>query len=204
MEDESRPIAPDERERLKPRMQSHSLPVPPLIPIVAVVALILGIGLGYGMAPKAGPTVSAAPLDPAATPTATAPIALYVPATVPADWLVIPLPTLQLATPDALPSGGLTLAQAISAAKAGWTFSDSDVISARIVQRTDVVTEASSPGQWVWEVVIRGPGPMVCTGPLQASDSPEPLTSCALPTSVSIDVDYVTGDWLYATAGSGN
>jgi hypothetical protein len=200
MDDQTRPIGPDERERLKPRMKSRSLPVPPLIPTIAAVALIVGISLGYGLALKVGPGFTAtASASPSASPDAT-PVSIPSPQS--SDWAVYIIGPAPTSTFEQLPVGGLTLAQAIAAARAGWPFADSDLISASIVQPQDVVV-ASQPNRWVWEVVIRGSGPMVCADPLQPSDSPQPVASCSLPSSVAIYVDYVTGEWLYATAGSG-
>jgi hypothetical protein len=205
MDDQSRPIGADERERLKPRMQSHSLPVPPLIPIVAAVALILGISLGYGIAPRPGPLASAASADPTAAPTATGPDRLYVTATVPPDWLVIPIPTMQLSPTDEPPSGGITLDQALAAAKKGWPFLDTDVLSVTTVRR-DAVLPGALPDQWLWAIGLRGNGGQFCSGPIPLDDSsfvPASGSSVSCGTfNLVIYVDYLTGEWVEANSSA--
>src|SRR5450755_3834325 len=83
---------------LRPSTQGRSVPIPPLIPSVAIAGLVLGLVLGFGLAPKAGPAPADGSLAsvPAAIPGSQAPA-------------VSPL--------ELPPAGGLTLSEALAALK---------------------------------------------------------------------------------------
>jgi hypothetical protein len=166
-------IAP-EMGRVESRMQGRTLPVPPLIPSIAIIGLLFGLVVGFGM----GTTVQKLTSWPTQGPVVTDP-----PAT------AEPLPS---ATP---PSGGVTLQHAlVSLHAAGWDLNSTSV-SARVVPGSEVQSQSSLP-DWVWvftwqdacqPIVIRLPGE---SAPL----SPEPTTPPCLESAV---LDYWTGEYLF-------
>lgn len=130
---------------LRPRTQGRSVPIPPLIPSVAIAGLVLGLVLGFGLAPKPGPAPGNGSL---------ASIAAYIPASAAPAVTVLGLP----------PAGGLTLTEALAALKLAdvGTDSPSSILSARIARYGDAAFGAVPGDSWVWAFVVRrtlGPAP---------------------------------------------
>jgi hypothetical protein len=190
------------RVRLKPRPLGRGLPVPPVLPIVAIVSILVGLAIGYGLAPRPQPaTPPATPSTPAsatATASALAPQIAYPSLAQSLDPTVAPVHSAVSAL-EIPPSGGLSLSQALDALGASFG-PRSDVISARISRYPPVSTG------WVWLIVVPysalyckdGPplpaGPAVPAGPLAES---VPLGDCRSITSTELVIlDYQTGEFL--------
>jgi len=163
---------------LRPRTQGRSVPIPPVTPTVAVVSLVLGLVIGFGLASKPG--LPAEPSVPA--------IVSSLPATTP----VQPRPA---ATPvDLPPAGGLTFVQAqavLKLAAVGSGFSTA-VVSARVARFGDVASGALPADRWVWAFVVRGvleSGACVVVPASGQSCPPSAATELAI-------FDYQTGEFL--------
>jgi hypothetical protein len=186
--------------RLKPRPLGRGLPVPPVLPIVAIVSILVGLAMGYGLAPRPEPaTPPATPSTPAsATASALAAQIAYPSLAQSLDPTLAPIQST-VSTLEIPPSGGLSLSQALEALGASFG-PRSDVISARISRYPPV-----SSG-WVWLIVVPysalyckdGPPlpaePAVPAGPLAES---VPLGDCRSITSTELVIlDYQTGEFL--------
>jgi hypothetical protein len=165
-----------EMGRVQPRMTGRSLPVPPLIPSVALIGLLFGLVLGFSMGSAVQSLTAPRPTDTA--------MAMATPA---------PLPT---ASP---PSGGVPLQSAlVSLHTAGWDIG-SQTVSARVLPGAQVRPDgpASQMPDWVWvftwqtTCVAFGPGPI--TDP-NATPAIEPTPPACLEAAV---LDYWTGEYIF-------
>jgi len=168
---------------VRPTQLGRGLPVPPVLPVVAVVGLFLGLALGYGIAPRPGqqppssPTVAGVSLVESASPSAS------------------------LATPEPAPSayelppaGGLTLSEALAALdRNGMSVSESAVVYARVERYGEATSNpfAGSPDEWVWAIAIRGSFEGHGCGGYLASPRP-----CPPATTEMLILDYNTGAFL--------
>jgi hypothetical protein len=192
------------------RVESHGrgLPVPPVIPTIAVFCLLVGISLGYGFAPKYGP----APV-PSPVPTEIADSRISSQAS-PTSYTLPPaivFPTSSAVAQDhGLPPGdGLTLTQVL--AQLSVVRPDrpaSSVISARVVRLTDVWQLNDALGDpWVWALVFPSTMWTVTSGdggPTQIYDSTglpheaspgagSTMTATRVETTEMIIIDYYSG-----------
>jgi hypothetical protein len=194
--DDPAQATPPQVERLRSRMKGGGLPVPPVLPIVAAVALLLGLTLGYRLAPTSTPSSSGTPAPSRSTdPTQVSlPLASERP-----NAVVYPLPPV---TPAALPTGGVTQGQAVAAARDAWPFADADVISVQLVPAASFggALEPASP-TWVWRVEVRGSDSLTCQAPAPETQ-PAPIQQTCSHEFVTIVVDYKAGDALYAFLSS--
>ncbi len=191
MDDQSLDREPLEISRLKPRSVSRGLPVPPVIPLVAILCIVFGLSVGYGL-PRPTPMPSITPPETpvAATPSLTSAVTPAL-AAVPSEVAIGPEASGAAELP---PSGGYTLAQALQALKATTDF-PTDVISARVGRFPPVSTG------WVWLIVV--PYSVVeCGGTLLLGPSPAPTpeptpAACrSIDTTEMIVMDYRTGAFL--------
>ncbi len=159
--------------RLRPRTQGRSVPIPPLLPSVAIASLVLGLVLGFGLAPKPGPPPGGSL------------------ASIPA---FIPASQAPAATPLELPPAGLTLSQALAALKLAAVGTDSAfaLLSARIARYGDAASGALPADRWVWAFVVRRSLDPASCGPAGSSAQPCPLSGA---TELAI-FDYQTGEFL--------
>jgi hypothetical protein len=186
--------APAELERVRSDIRGGAFPHPPVLPVVAVVALLFGLSLGAEFSPKPGPTVpttAGTVAPPSATisrwpglianPTAPATIA---PAT------DAPTAEASAATP---PAEGTTVAVAVTAAEKTFGIKPQDVLSVRLANGTSYLPAIDG---WVWEILVRGRGSVECghvwvvRTPI-ASHSAQPIF-CDESADVVI-VDYASG-----------
>jgi hypothetical protein len=174
---------------LTPRPQGKGLPVPPVMPLVAVLSILAGLALGYGLAPRAATLASPTPRANSAKP-AGPPIATPA-ATIPAEPKASP-PGGPTGSPEIPPPGGLSLAQALEAFRVSFG-PPAEIISARVARYPPVTTG------WVWLIVV----PYFvqeCDDPALAGlpGSPRPTTpGCRyVPTTEMLVLDYVTGELL--------
>jgi hypothetical protein len=194
--DEPAQEPPPQVERLRARMKGGGLPVPPVLPVVAALALLVGLTLGYRLAPASTPSSSSTPA-PSASPDPTP--GPSPPASTPPSAVVLPLPP---ETPGALPTGGVTQAQAVAAAREAWPFADADVISVQLVPAATFggALEPASPA-WVWRVEVRASDSLTCQAPAPET-RPALIEQGCSHAFVTIVVDYKAGDALYAFLSS--
>jgi hypothetical protein len=170
-------IAP-EMGRVQSRMTGRTLPVPPLIPSVAIIGLLFGLVVGFGM----GSTVQKLTAWPTTEP--------------PAAAAASPLPT---ASP---PSGGVPLQSAlVSLQTAGWD-PGSQMVSARVLPGADVEPNGPSDQMpdWVW--VFTWQATCFANGPVtdlstSATPTPEATSPACLEAAV---LDYWTGEYIFTYA----
>ena len=167
---------------LTPRSRGRGLPVPPVLPLIAVLSILAGLAMGYGLAQKPGP--SAPPIHPPET----SPIADSS-ATPSADSAIVPT-VRPAATPEIPPPGGLSLAQALDALNVSFG-SPVAVISARVGHYPPV-----SAG-WVWLIVLPYSS-VVC---LARADPP--MFCRWITTTELVVLDYSTGEFLEDRIPSG-
>jgi hypothetical protein len=131
-----------------------------------------------GFVPKpAGPTAPPATAEPTAfsVATASAPPSLVVEASASPTGRHAPsLVAFATSTP---PTVGTTTAQAVAAAEKTFGIKGKDVLSIRLVDGTSYSPAVVG---WVWEIVVRGPGPVQCGTRFiypkpRPSYSPEPI-----------------------------
>jgi hypothetical protein len=177
--------APAELERVRSDIRGGAFPHPPVLPVVAVVAVLFGISVGFGLAPRTPAATPRPTADLIAVPTGPATAVPTGPATaVPTDG-----------SPSYTPPGeGTTLAVAVTAAEKTFGIKAQDVISARLANGTAYLPAIDG---WVWEILVRGPGEIVCgrtwiVPAPQPSYSAEPIY-CDEAADVVI-VDYASGD----------
>jgi hypothetical protein len=182
---------PPERVPLKPRPGGRGLPVPPILPLVAVVSILMGLSLGYRISP--GPV-------PGPTATQTVHVISTAPATSPEPTLVAVVEPTGLLDP---PTGGLTLEQLLAVlAGPGMGIAASDVIAAR-VDRYDLVTAtATRTQQWVWVVTMRD-DVMSETNGHECFTIAAPVATLqpgcvVVETTETLILDYHTGEFLEA------
>jgi hypothetical protein len=173
---------------LAPRPRGKGLPVPPVIPLVAVVSILAGIALGYGLAPKAVALASPTPASQTAQP-ATPPIATQAATIAPA-----PTSSAQGEATDSReipPPGGLSLAQALEAFRVSFG-PPAEVISARVAHYPPV-----SSG-WVWLIVVPYFTPVCDYGAIAGLPGPgQTAPPCRyVSTTEMLVLDYVTGELL--------
>ena len=160
---------------LTPRSQGKGLPVPPVLPLMVVLSILAGLAMGYGLAPKPGPS------EPPVHPSETSPIALSS-ATLRADATIVPI-VLPADTPEVPPPDGLSLAQALDALNVSFG-PPVGVLSARVGHYTPV-----SDG-WVWLIVVR-----YSTVDCGARADP-PILCRWITTTELVILDYKTGELL--------
>jgi len=167
-------IAPD-MGRVQSRMTGRTVPVPPLIPSIAIIGLLFGWVVGFGM----GSTFQRLTAWPTTAP--------------PTAEAASPLPT---ASP---PSGGVLLQSAlVSLQTAGWD-TGSQTVSARVLPGADVGPNGSSVQMpdWVWVFTWRAT--CVANGPVtdlstSATPAPEATSPACLEAAV---LDYWTGEYIF-------
>ena len=167
---------------LTPRPRGRGLPVPPVLPLIAVLGILAGLAMGYGLAPK--PAQSEPPIHPSETP----PIAVTS-ATPASDSAIVPTAG-PAATPEIPPSGGLSLMQALDALDVSFG-SPVAVISARVGHYPSV-----SAG-WVWLIVLPY-STIVCQAPADP-----PMFCRSINTTELVILDYNTGELLEDRIPSG-
>jgi hypothetical protein len=167
---------------LTPRSLGKGLPVPPVLPLIAVLSILAGLAIGYGLAPKPGPS------EPPIHPSETALIA-FSSATPYADSAIVPT-ARPAATPEIPPPGGLSLAQALDALNVSFG-SPATVISARVGHYPPVSTG------WVWLIVVP-----YSTVDCQARADP-PMFCRWITTTELVILDYKTGEFLEDRIPSG-
>jgi hypothetical protein len=159
--------------------------VPPLIPLVAVVSLLVGLGIGFRLAPDR---------DSSATPSQT-----YVTAPPNGDgfqgWYTAPpgeVATIPPLVDDSgfPPNDGLSLEEALAAlTDVGFSGPPALVISARVARYGEVGWDSSHPANdWVWVFVVRSdftPVTDAGCGTLAVSPTPSPSPSPSLSPSPS-------------------
>jgi hypothetical protein len=146
---------------LRPSAVGRGLPVPPLIPLVGVVCLLVGLGLGYRIAPDHG--ASAPPPTPSTPEISGPPIQPYV--MWPADGILAVPPTMPTASP---PATGLSMKQALGALEnLGLGSPPAIIVSSSVDQYRNVgVNPAYAQDDWVWVFRVRGDprfSRMLCT-----------------------------------------
>lgn len=213
MDERLDPRTPPELEHVRSKVEGGAFPHPPILPVVAVLALLLGLSLGFGLAPKQAAVSSESPSPtpplewttnpptfPVDNPTAPDYFCWGAPpcASIPIVIYVTPEPTV----PPSAPTGGVTMAQAVAAAKKAFKVADKDILAVRLVDGTQYYFGPSTDG-WFWEVVVRGPGAIPCGGILPASESPsvtpDPQASgevYCIDEYDAVIVDYRTGEAL--------
>jgi hypothetical protein len=168
--------------------------------MVAIVSILVGLAMGYGLAPKPQP----APPLPAPSATASAPASALAPQIAyqslapSADPTVAPAGSAD-STIEIPPSGGLSLSQALDALGASFG-PRSDVISARI-SRYPPVTKG-----WVWLIVVPYSAlycrnlPLLPAGPsvpgAPSAESVPPGDCRSISSTELVVLDYKTGDFL--------
>lgn len=160
---------------LTPGSQGRRLPVPPVIPLVAVLSILVGLSVGYGFAPKTGPSNS--PIAPSQSLRTVA-----VPSGNPSSDPAL-VPSEPPATAEIPPPGGLNLAQALEALRVSFG-TPAYVISARAGRYPAV-----SPG-WVWLMVV--PYSTVDCG----ARADPPMVCRWISTTELVILDYETGEFL--------
>jgi hypothetical protein len=153
--------------------------------VLAVAALAFAAGTRFAPQPTSPPVTPApAPAMSAAAPASASPSPTPV-------VMSSPTPT---ATAVVLPPiGGLTLDQALSAARRVAGLPAAAVLSARVARYGDVSSASQAlPGTWVWMFVFRGTFfPVTCGG---FTASPQPCPAAA--TTARVLIDYRTGTFL--------
>jgi hypothetical protein len=189
---------------LTPVQRGRGLALPPVVPIVALLCLLAGLGFGLALArgpnPAHVPAASLAPASPAATSPAPPSPAPAVGSTgQPVAFGSTPSPSIPpgpaATSQDLPPSDGLTLQQALQAlATSGLDVSPGVVVSARVARDRDVSSGYANPtDQWVWVLSAKGDfgGPTAC--PSRFED-PAALARCGVVSSTEVIIlDYRTG-----------
>jgi hypothetical protein len=189
---------------VKPKPAGRGLPVPPVIPLVAILGIFIGLGIGYRIAPSraTSPTPSsagtAAPGEGAtAGPTVFTnsdpePIS-------PGRSFISIVGPIDVVNP---PAEGLNIEKLLAVlAKPGMWIPSSDVISARVARYNQVSSTGTTSAQWVWVVVIRTSGGSAANGdecPAMGASGIVPSDCIAIETTQIIILDYVTGEFLEA------
>jgi hypothetical protein len=193
------------------------------MPLLAVVCLLVGLAVGYRIAPRDGlPAVSPAPFPtpsaPEVTPSPVDGVVIW-----PADGILTYPPTLPTESP---PADGLSLQAAIKELQnQGWGLPPATIVSARLDRFGNVgLNIASPPDEWVWVFAIAGDnlGSIVCVPvvpeatadpsadpsasqsvpPIQVGTSPETTICRAEPMGATVVLDYRTGEFIEAQSSS--
>jgi hypothetical protein len=164
--------------RVRPRMQGRGLPVPPLIPSIAVIGLLVGLTIGYSLGEAVKALAAPAPT----------PLAVATPAAA----------TTRIAEVDP-PSGGLSLEKAMTAFQAAGYDPTVGSVSMRVVPGDQVEPGGVAAPAWVWVLTRQETctpfGKALGAGPDAAFVSTITTWSC-----LEADViDYRTGEFLSAT-----
>lgn len=181
---------------VNPKSVGKGLPVPPVIPLVAIIGIFMGLAMGYRIAanpePSAAPTraLTAAPTLPPPAAAFTAPDQPYVPIVGP----------ISVANP---PPDGLTIDQLLGKLAEPWMrIPSSDVLSARVAHYNQVSNTRTQSEQWVWVIVLRNDGGATVNGQgclaAASADPTSPQDCVVIRTTQILIVDYVTGDFLEA------
>ena len=191
-----------DRAPVKPNSVGRGLPVPPLLPTVAILGIALGLIVGSRLAPPPPPTNTPTPYS---ISTSEPTIELTVPPSA-AAGTATPAVAGPIADLDP-PADGLTLQGLLAVlAGPGWWLKPSDVTSAGVARYNQVSTLRDAPDTWVWVVVVKQePGATLAAQCAAGSTLPECSTE-----SYRYIVDYWTGDfiesqyWSHATPAPGD
>ena len=186
---------------INPKSVGRGLPVPPVLPLVAIIGIFMGLAMGYRIAanpePSAAPTpaLTAAPTLPASAAPSTAPDQAYVPIVGP----------ISVANP---PADGLTIDQLLGKLAGPWMrVPSSDVLSARVAHYNQVSNTRTQSAQWVWVIVLKNDGGAAMNGqgclPAAPAVATLPPNCVVIPTTQILILDYVTGDFLEAQSWPG-
>ena len=161
--------------RVSPKPEGHGLPLPPLLPIVAIVFLFGGIAIGYRLgATNPAPT----PSQTASAPTDTSALVAETSPTSTLSVYLGPGPTSN----ELPPPGGIGLASAVDSIKrAGLGASPLQVISAHVARlgQIDPTNTRYPPEAWMWSIAVRS-GRTTCPG-------------CAPGSTLVVVLNYATG-----------
>jgi hypothetical protein len=191
------PIAP-----VQPRYVGRGLPLPPLIPMIAVICTLAGIVIGYGVAPRPATPLPSREAAPSSL-VAASPAIESSPSPVEPD-------IRHLVVPDRPPANGLTLSEALAAlSNSPAAAAPANIVSAEVVRFGAVANSGDAPSQqWVWVFTIRtttvpsgghicvtsspGPSPRVVACP---SAKPRPI-----PITEQVILDYMDGSLILSRA----
>ena len=144
---------------VQPRSVGRGLPVPPVLPFVAILCILGGIMLGFRLAPTPAPSPAAA--RPSAVATST-PTPAPEPTSAGPMWSFLSIiGPVEILDP---PEGGLTLDQLlVEVAQPGLRIAPSSNFSARVARYNQVSSVSGSSDQWVWVLVVNGSSELTVT-----------------------------------------
>jgi hypothetical protein len=197
--DERGPV--QDLERVSGNFEGGAFPRPPILPVVATLALLVGLSLGLALAPRA-PTPTTA--------TATQFGAASVAPTVPPSPHTLETTAFATAPPTAAaspPLGGIPVSQAIAAAEEAFGIADAAIADVSLVDNGTFYSDPSSGHLWSWQIVVRELPSQFCVPWADGASgyvmivpdgSPEPQPSSVTTTGPCratglIMVDYLTG-----------
>ena len=161
--------------RVSPKPEGRGLPLPPLLPIVAIVFLFGGIAIGYRLgAANPAPT----PIQTASAPADSSTLVAEASPTSTTLTYFGPGPTSN----ELPPAGGITLASAVDSIKqAGLGASPLQVISAHVARlgQIDPTNTRYPPEAWMWSISVRS-GRTTCL-------------ECVPGTTLVVILSYATG-----------
>jgi hypothetical protein len=203
--DEHSPKSENEPEfvRLKPAMAGRGLPVPPAILTVAMVCLLAGLAIGFGLPHGPTPPVpTSPPISPVPSRAAT-----DSPTVIPSA----PGPSIAPNTSpgDAPPPQGVPLTQVLDELERGSLGPRTDIIAARVVRLSEIpIPVAIPPDRWVWALTVRGSYINACGGtrfqpPEDPTNLPGPTSRIYSPCQATTELvvfDYQSGDFVYAVS----
>ena len=163
---------------LKPDAKGRGLPVPPLIPLVAVISLLVGLSIGSQISVDRRPTATSPVANDTPSPHVIEDPAWVAPASFEVAVTVPPID--EAATP---PADGLPLEKALVALMtSGFRGSSSVVISATVTQLGNMGGGgAGAADEWVWVFVVSGDfGDVAMTGST-CTAPPSPDSAIASP-----------------------
>ncbi len=184
--------------RVRPKSIGRGLPVPPVIPLVAILSVLFGLTMGYRLAPGAAPSP---------TPRHTPPVITPAPTTAPlasgdANWSFLSIiGPIEILDP---PEGGMKLDQLLTQlAGPGLRIPASSVLSARVARYNQVSSINTTSDQWVWVLVISGTSeatvPVIDCGVGSVSAQPSSVQACFVGHTTEILIlDYMDGGFLEA------
>jgi len=177
-----------EMGRVRPRMAGRSLPVPPVLPVVAAIALLVGLSLGFSLGSMTDRFSLPAPTEP--------PAPTFEPTATPATTVL----AIAVQTP---PSGGLSLSQAMAALRAAGYNPGESLLSARVIPGQAVVAGAVAP-EWVWSLTWQA----TCS---PFGNVPQPASGATYATTMTMwsclaegAIDYETGQFVSASQPVGD
>jgi hypothetical protein len=193
---------------VKPKPVGRGLPVPPVIPLVAILGIFIGLGLGYRIAPnqERSPAPSSARTAALAERPTAGPTEISIayefasPGPIsPGESFVSIVGPIDVVNP---PAQGLTIEKLLAVlAQPGMWIPSSDVISARVAHYNQVSSTGTTSAQWVWVVVIRTSAGSVVNGDECGALGASGIVHAeciAIETTQIIILDYVTGEFLEA------